>query len=557
MYATIIQKRSKYVLSIMNLFKKHWPLVTVLIIFWCALLTLLDASLEKTSGHLIYALDDPYIHMAVAKNFVQHGVWGVTKYRFSSAVSSLSWPLLLAACYAVFGVNELAPFILNCIFVHVLIWFAYVIMKKNGFTPFFSFVILLFLLFVTPLPSLIFGGQEHILHTLCTMIFAYYVSCLLCRKKQAYGVFLFFQLGILSCLVTMARYEGIFIILAAAFLLSARKKFMSAFLLVAISLLPLAIYGFIAVKQGAYFLPNSIILKSKIFQLYQHNLKNLISFDYDNIKILFSLFLSPLVMAAIITGILLKKKEKSFWHPAIVMSTLFIMASLPHMFFVGRGHGFSRYEAYLVAFGIVSISFTLHSFLPVLRMRRSQPSFLSMRIFSLIAIVLLSGLLMVRAVCYFLAAPLATKNVYDQQYHMGLFLKKYYQGQTVVLNDIGLVNYLADIRCLDLYGLMDGEIANAKLSAVCDTQYVYNFAKVNQAKVAIVYDLWVRWACGAVPPQWLLLGQWRIKRNVICGDEVVSLYAVDPSERKRLVTCLRDFSNQLPYDVKQSGEYRQ
>jgi hypothetical protein len=33
--------------------------------------------LRQTNGHFVYSLDDPYIHLAVAKNLARHGVWGV------------------------------------------------------------------------------------------------------------------------------------------------------------------------------------------------------------------------------------------------------------------------------------------------------------------------------------------------------------------------------------------------------------------------------------------------------------------------------------------------
>jgi len=61
-----------------------WPLLICLTLFWTIVAVLLIASLRRTSGHLVYALDDPYIHMAMAKNFSQHGVWGVTRYGFTS-----------------------------------------------------------------------------------------------------------------------------------------------------------------------------------------------------------------------------------------------------------------------------------------------------------------------------------------------------------------------------------------------------------------------------------------------------------------------------------------
>jgi hypothetical protein len=39
-------------------------------------------------GSFTYALDDAYIHLAMAKNFPL-GVWGTTRYEFSSSSSSL------------------------------------------------------------------------------------------------------------------------------------------------------------------------------------------------------------------------------------------------------------------------------------------------------------------------------------------------------------------------------------------------------------------------------------------------------------------------------------
>jgi len=43
----------------------------------------------KSGCRLVYPLDDTYIHLAMARNLVHHGVWGVTPYEFSSTSSSL------------------------------------------------------------------------------------------------------------------------------------------------------------------------------------------------------------------------------------------------------------------------------------------------------------------------------------------------------------------------------------------------------------------------------------------------------------------------------------
>jgi len=73
-------------------------------------------------------------------------------------------------------------------------------------------------------------------------------------------------------------------------------------------------------------------------------------------------------------------------------------------------------------------------------------------------------------------------------------------------------------------------------------------------KVALIYDL----VFGeSVPKEWNRIGQWKISNNVVCGSETVSIYAVDPSETNRLMDNLKDFQNQLPKIVEQSGSYTQ
>jgi len=52
------------------------PLLWAVLGFLASLAAALNAGLRATEGHLIYSLDDAYIHMAVAKNLADKGVWG-------------------------------------------------------------------------------------------------------------------------------------------------------------------------------------------------------------------------------------------------------------------------------------------------------------------------------------------------------------------------------------------------------------------------------------------------------------------------------------------------
>jgi len=109
---------------------KNWPLIISSIIFGVLILFLLIQSINQNQGHLIYALDDAYIHMAIAKNFAQHGIWGITKYEFTSTSSSLLWTLLISFSYFIFGSNELIPFILNIIFALGTFSIIYLILRR-------------------------------------------------------------------------------------------------------------------------------------------------------------------------------------------------------------------------------------------------------------------------------------------------------------------------------------------------------------------------------------------------------------------------------------------
>ncbi|GAG93531.1 unnamed protein product, partial [marine sediment metagenome] len=221
--------------------------------------------------------------------------------------------------------------------------------------------------------------------------------------------------------------------------------------------------------------------------------------------------------------------------------------TLLHMLFAKTGH-FFRYEAYLVALGIFVIAIAARDYWP----QKLSISFNQSLMIKCIAVVLLIYLIILplrhRGLGSLMATPQATSNIYQQQYQMGLFLKEFYQGEAVAANDIGAINYLADINCLDLVGLGSLEVARAKRSGCYNTDKIYHLAKEKKIKIAIVYDPFSR-------EEWIKVGQWTIPNNVVCAGDTVSFYAVEPEEESKLIENLRSFSSRLPADVKESGKY--
>ena len=59
-----------------------------------------------------------------------------------------------------------------------------------------------------------------------------------------------------------------------------------------------------------------------------------------------------------------------------------------------------------------------------------------------------------------------------------------------------------------------------------------------------MYDSWFQ-----IPAEWIKVGEWQIRDNVVCGDDTVSFYAVDPAATPGLIENLRAFASRLPADV--------
>jgi hypothetical protein len=140
----------------------------------------------------------------------------------------------------------------------------------------------------------------------------------------------------------------------------------------------------------------------------------------------------------------------------------------------------------------------------------------------------------------------ACVNIYEQQYQMGRFLKKYHAGDAVAANDIGAISYYGGIRTVDLWGLGDIEVARSRKGGYWTPAFLDSLVRRRQVKVMIVYDEWF-------PPEllsrWTRVATWQIRNNVILGGDTVSFYVPDKSEGPALLGQLQEFQSSLPEGV--------
>jgi hypothetical protein len=130
---------------------------------------------------------------------------------------------------------------------------------------------------------------------------------------------------------------------------------------------------------------------------------------------------------------------------------------------------------------------------------------------------------------------------------MGLFLRQYYAGAPVALNDIGAASYLGDVRVLDLVGLASMDVARLRTEREYSPGAIDQLAADRGIRIAIVYD---RWFPNALPSGWIKAGSWRIKNAVVVGSDTVSFYATSPEEHRALAANLRAFRGSLPSGVR-------
>jgi hypothetical protein len=521
--------------------RRHWPYLAAagvwLVIFGVTLAQIFAIS----GGRLVYASDDVYIHMAISKNIVRHGVWGVTPFGFTSCASSILWPVFIALTYALFGVNVWSPLILNLGISLILLAVVYRGLRERGRGDWLCAAVLTGLVLIVPFTAITFDGMEHMLQILIFVLFAERLLGVLGREDATKpDVWLL----ALACGLTLIRYEGLFLAGAAAVLLAWRKRRASAGLVIAAAALPVVVMALVSLAQGWYPIPNSVLIKSAPFtdiipeapaQTLTRPLRYVTGRAY-----IFALVLIILLSWLRTAGE--AARGKIFFR--LAPGAFFLMIVFMHGTLINM-EWFYRHAAYLIALGV----WALEAAMPPGRWAPRIPSPGAARIATGILAALLAYPFVGRASGALLHTPPAARNIYEMQYQMAMFLNGFHPESPVAANDIGAVSFYNDFPLLDLYGLASMDVARAKLGGTYDTQMIEWMVRESGAEVVVVYDYWFD-RYGGLPPSWIKVGEWHFTDCYVCGGDVVSFYAPDPAQADALRAQLAEFAGSLPERVK-------
>jgi hypothetical protein len=498
-------------------------------VFFSLLMALQVYLSYKDSGRLSYPLDDAFIHMAISKNLVEHGVWGITRFEFSSTSSSILYTLVLALGFVLAGIQVWLPLMINWL-AGAWVIYLFTSMASRFVNSTASFILTISFILLVPLAGMAVLGMEHTLQVLLTMLFFY--QTLKLWKGESYSLPVYFLTALLA---VSTRYESAFLIglAAGAWLLVFRNWKNFLLLMIAIAL-PIILFGLFALSKGGAFFPNSLLAKSNFISGSVSGYFSGLAGKFLSTGLLYSFLLLPLIYW--ITRPIKNIKDIS-QHPSHLIMLLLAATSLAHLVLASYGWLF-RYEAYLVALLFVALVNTWDHW------KALFPAYPVNRfVFVILGVVMLFPI--ISRFQMISHTRRAAKNIADQQVQMADFVNRHFPSEGIAMNDIGALTFFNnDIRIFDMEGLGTLEVIRQKKNL--DSNFLRKYVADHKIGIGIFYPHLYH---GKIPAEWEQVGTWELLDNFVTAGSTVGFYVIDPSLKEQLVQGLKLHEPLLPSNV--------
>jgi len=483
----------------------------------------------QVNGQLCYALDDSFIMMAISKNFALHHVWGLTQYEFSSTASSPLFATILAGFIWLLGDQVWLPLFINILaLLGLCIWLSTAARSWN-LNRWQTWMLQIGLIFFMPIPVLLFGSMEHILHTWIAL-FCFYE---LVDKEADHNYLSYFLMG---ALLSSIRYEGLFEGGLIVLWMWKNHKWKQGFTFGFGLMVPVTILGLYAMSKGSYFLPNSLVLKG-------YNLNIAVNdsiFSYLFTFVEKAANYHHMVVLMIVLWLFIGDKISVKYGNRVFLILIFIFNIL-HFVFARYGHVY-RYECYLIGFSWVYIwkiicqSVQVKNFDSLFDVLFKTPG-------QIFFIVILTFGLAARSIASYKEGTRAMVNIYEQQVQTANFVKKYYNDKPIAAIDVGAIAYYSDCKLLDIWGLGSIELARMKMNNTYSNDRIDSLCRAKKVELAIVYKK--HWD----HPSWKKVTSWKIFNNAVCAADTIDFFAINPKDSNSIKEKLTEFETQLPKTV--------
>jgi hypothetical protein len=504
-----------------------WPrLSRVTLSLWLVLFAAeLVASIVLCGGRLVFTLDDPYIHLAVADHILSGG-YGVNASEYASPSSSIIWPYLLALTEAL-RLGALGPLMIASVAAAATMVAVLRLIESFGLgrddAP-FAYAVAILSIFVVSAIALPMTGLEHSLHVWATVVtFAGLVAA-----AKGYAPTWLHLVALV--LLPVVRFEGAALALAAlaAFALLGHRRFAAT----AAGLIVLAVSAYCALMaaRGLPLLPSSVLLKSRIAETaYEHRSaiaalsQNLLAaLDDPYGRTLALLFLA-------IAG-------STWWlradRRALIVGSAVEAAIGGHLAF-GQYNWFHRYEVYVMALAVLTLLWIAAQVRPQLGAR----AWSTIKVALLLLMVLVGQPYLSAA----LVSPFGARNIYEQQYQMGRFAREFYP-RPVAVNDLGLVAYKNPNFVLDLWGLGSEEVRKAKLAGEYGPARMAELTTAYDVGLVMIYDSWFP---QGLPASWIKVAVLHTNLVTAAGADV-AFYRTPSADAADVMRALEAFAPTLP-----------
>jgi hypothetical protein len=494
---------------------------------------LVCTSLALNEWTLVYSLDDPYIHLALARNWLRSHSVGISLGQFAPASSSPAWTVLLTGCSALIGLHEWVPLALNvvCALATLAIfWWGRAQLRGVDHDADRRWLLIAAALPVLlNLLGLTLCGMEHVLHAALVLAFTVTLWRGLSRPLD-------FAPFALALVLPLVRLESVFVIAAAALVLVRRGKLIPALGLLACAGLPMGLLGLWTHAHGAFFLPNPIVAKAVPPQLDAW----LSKWGYTSLGLL----VNPLFVVILGWSLVYRRRVDGLVAEGFLFC--FVIAALHLLLSTVGGIGLiDRYETYVVDLGLLFVCSS-----------NTQPTGTALAFPRLPWPLKLERGLIVAGVlerlCLLGTATFATNDIYEQQYQTARFVQQQFLHDSVVVNDIGLVSLRSEGTVTDLAGLGSTDVLRA-LRKVTDTRdlplaAVEPILARNGADLIAIYTAWFN---PNLYESWEHVGSWSLPRPpIVVGDARVDFFAPDAERARELERRMRAFESQLPKQVR-------